>query len=52
MLFRSKEPNKFFIELKKSENLEQLQNKFKGLQIDKDLLIIKNVYSDYKKEKK
>jgi len=48
----TKEPNKFFIELKKSENLEQLQNKFKGLQIDKDLLIIKNVYSDYKKEKK
>jgi len=48
----TKEPNKFFIELKKSESLEQLQNKFKGLQVDKDLLIIKNAYLNYKKEKK
>ena len=48
----TKEPNKFLTELKKSEGLAQLQNKFKGLQVDKDLLIIKNVYSDYKKEKK
>ena len=48
----TKEPNNFLTELKKSKNLEQLQNEFKGLQVDKDLLVIKNVYSDYKKEKK
>ncbi|WP_417213201.1 hypothetical protein [Bizionia sp.] len=48
----TKDPKKFLTELKKSENLEQLQNKFKGLQIDNDLLVIKNVYSDYKNEKK
>ncbi len=48
----TKSPNKFLTELKKSENLEQLINKFKGLQVDNQLLIIKNIYSDYKKEKK
>src|SRR5690606_10732794 len=48
----TKDPKKFLAELKKSENLKQLQNKFKGLQIDNDLLVIKNVYSDYKNEKK
>ena len=48
----TKEPNNFLAELKKSENIKQLQNKFKGLQIDKDLLIIKNDYFNYKKEKK
>ncbi|MDN3594212.1 hypothetical protein [Zunongwangia endophytica] len=47
----TKEPNNFLSELKKSENIEQLQNKFKGLQIDKDLLIIKNDYLNYKNEK-
>ncbi|MBQ4915496.1 hypothetical protein J8L85_13660 [Maribacter sp. MMG018] len=48
----TKDPKNFLAELKKSENLEQIQNKFKGLQIDNDLLVIKNVYSDYKNEKK
>ncbi|APU10247.1 hypothetical protein A5M85_08110 [Cellulophaga lytica] len=48
----TKAPNKFLTELKKSDNIEQLKNKFKGLQVDKDLLIIKNAYSNYKKEKK
>ena len=48
----TKDPKKFLAELKKSENLKQLQNKFKGLQVDNDLLVIKNVYSDYKNEKK
>jgi hypothetical protein len=48
----TKEPNNFLAELKKSENIKQLQNKFKGLQVDKDLLIIKNDYLNYKKEKK
>ncbi|WP_347175165.1 hypothetical protein [Polaribacter uvawellassae] len=48
----TKEPNNFLSELKKSENIKQLQNKYKGLQVDKDLLIIKNVYLNYKKEKK
>ncbi|WP_047245648.1 hypothetical protein [Maribacter thermophilus] len=48
----AKDPKNFLAELKKSENLEQIQNKFKGLQIDNDLLVIKNVYSDYKNEKK
>ena len=48
----TKDPKKFLTELKKSENLKQLQNKFKGLQVDNDLLVIKNVYSDYKNEKK
>ncbi|RPE00241.1 hypothetical protein EGM88_02965 [Aureibaculum marinum] len=48
----TKVPNKFLTELKKSDNIEQLKNKFKGLQVDKDLLIIKNAYSNYKKEKK
>jgi len=48
----TKEPSNFLTELNKSENLEQLQNKFKGLQVDNQLLVIKNVYSDYKKEKK
>lgn len=48
----TKEPNNFLAELKKSENIKQLQNKFKGLQVDKDLLIIKNDYLNYKNEKK
>ncbi|PQJ20598.1 hypothetical protein [Tenacibaculum sp. SG-28] len=48
----TKEPKNFLSELKKSENIKQLQNKFKGLQVDKDLLIIKNAYLNYKKEKK
>ena len=48
----TKEPNNFLAELKKSENIEQLQKKFKGLQVDKDLLVIKNNYINYKKEKK
>ena len=48
----TKEPNNFLAELKKSENIGRLQNKFKGLQVDKDLLIIKNDYLNYKKEKK
>ncbi|SEA74426.1 hypothetical protein [Psychroflexus halocasei] len=48
----TKDPENFLAELKKSENLEQLQNKFKGLQIDNDLLVINNVYSDYKNKKK
>lgn len=48
----TKAPNKFITELKKSDNLEQLKNKFKGLQVDNQLLVIKNIYSDYKKEKK
>ncbi|PSG90899.1 hypothetical protein [Aurantibacter aestuarii] len=48
----TKDQKKFLTELKKSENLKQLQNKFKGLQVDNDLLVIKNVYSDYKNEKK
>ena len=47
-----KDPKNFLSELKKSENLKQLQNKFKGLQVDNDLLVIKNIYSDYKNEKK
>lgn len=47
-----KNPKNFLSELKKSENLKQLQNKFKGLQVDNDLLVIKNIYSDYKNEKK
>ena len=48
----TKEPNYFLAELKKSEDIGQLQNKFKGLQVDKDLLIIKNDYLNYKNEKK
>lgn len=48
----TKEPNNFLAELKKSENIGRLQNKFKGLKVDKDLLIIKNDYLNYKKEKK
>jgi len=48
----TKDPKNFLNELKKSENLEQLQNKFKGLQVDNDLLVIKNVYFDYKNERK
>lgn len=48
----TKNPNYFITELKKAKNLEQLQNKFKGLQVDNDLLVIKNIYSNYKKEKK
>lgn len=48
----TKNPKNFLNELKLSDNLEQLLNKFTGLQTDNDLLIIKNVYSDYKKEKK
>ena len=48
----TKNPNDFLSELKESESIEQLQNKFKGLQTDKDLLIIKNAYSNYKEEKK
>ncbi|MDE3743260.1 hypothetical protein [Maribacter polysaccharolyticus] len=48
----TKDPKNFLAELKKSEDLKQLQNKFKGLQVDNDLLVIKNVYSDYKNEKK
>ncbi len=48
----TKDPKNFLAELKKSENIEQLQNKFKGLQVDKDLLIIKNNYLNYKNEKK
>ena len=47
-----KDPKNFLSELKKSENLKQLQNKFKGLQVDNYLLVIKNIYSDYKNEKK
>ncbi len=45
-------PEKFISELKKSETIEQLQNKFSGLQVDKDLLVVKNTYSNYKGEKK
>lgn len=48
----TKDKKKFLTELKKSDNLEQLQNKFKGLQVDNDLLIIKTVYFNYKNEKK
>lgn len=48
----TKAPNIFLTELKKADNLEQLKNKFKGLQVDNELLVIKNIYSDYKKEKK
>ena len=36
----TKEPNNFLAELKKSENIGRLQNKFKGLQVDKDLSLI------------
>lgn len=48
----TKAPNKFLSELKKTESLKQLQNKFKGLQVDNQLLVIKNIYSNYKEEKK
>lgn len=48
----TKAPNIFLTELKKADNLEQLKNKFKGLQVDNELLVVKNIYSDYKKEKK
>jgi len=48
----TKSPENFIAELKKSENLRQLENKFLGLQIDRNVLIIKNVYIDYNNEKK
>lgn len=47
----TKNPENFLTTLRKSNNLGQLQNQFAGLQVDKHLLVIKNVYFDYKKEK-
>ncbi|TQD36250.1 hypothetical protein [Haloflavibacter putidus] len=47
----TKDPINFLAELKKSKSVEELQNKFYGLQVDKDLLVIKNVYADYNDEK-
>ncbi len=47
----TKTPEVFISELKKSENLEELQDKFPGLQTDRDLLVIKNIYTDYNKER-
>ncbi len=48
----TKDPNHFLSELKKSKGVAQLQNKFKGLQIDNELLVIKNIYFDYNNKKK
>lgn len=48
----TRNPDDFLTELKESENIEQLQSKFNGLQLDRDLLIIKNVYINYNKEKR
>ena len=49
---KTKNPNMFLLELKKSKNLKQLENKFPGLQLDKNLLTIKNIHFNYKNEKK
>ncbi len=43
---KTKTPDKFLNELKKTEDINQLRHQFKGLQIDNDLLVIKNVYKD------
>ncbi|WP_405226706.1 hypothetical protein [Dokdonia sp. Asnod1-B02] len=48
----TKDPNTFLLKLKLSDNLEQLQKQFPGLQVDTDLLVIKNTYINYKKERK
>ncbi|MGY0408049.1 MAG: hypothetical protein ACWIPJ_06805, partial [Polaribacter sp.] len=48
----TKRPNIFLSALKKSENLQQLKNEFLPLQVDEDILIIKNEYLNYKNEKK
>ncbi|NQY30401.1 MAG: hypothetical protein HRT69_13120 [Flavobacteriaceae bacterium] len=48
----TKTPNTFLSELKNSENLQQLESEFSGLQLDKDVLTIKNIYSNYNNEKK
>ncbi len=41
-----KNPDKFISELKKVDDINELRHKFKGLQIDNDLLVIKNTYTD------
>lgn len=45
-------PKEFVYALQNAENFQQLADQFPNLQIDKNLLIIKNIYTDYKKEKK
>jgi len=45
-------PNEFLNSLNKTKNFEQLVNENPTLQIDRDLLIIKNIGFNYKKEKK
>lgn len=45
-------PNEFLNSLNYAENFEQLVKENPSLQIDRDLLIIKNVGVNYKKEKK
>lgn len=44
-------PNEFLNSLNDTENFEQLINENPGIQIDRDLLIVKNVGLNYKKEK-
>jgi hypothetical protein len=48
----TKEPNEFLSSLKNSKNLQQLLELYPNLRVEKDLLVIKNIYSNYKKEKK
>ena len=48
----TKTPDTFLTRLKKSENLQQLKNEFGSLQVDEDLLVIKNEYLNNKNEKK
>ena len=48
----TKLPDNFVAQLNNSNNLKQLEDMFSGLQVDKDVLIVKNVYYDYNNEKK
>ncbi len=45
----TQDPKTFLIALEKAKSFEELAKSFPGLLIDKDILIIKNIYRDYNK---
>ena len=49
---RTNDPTEFINELKTTSSVSQLINKFPGLMIDQNVLIIKNIYTDSKDAKK
>jgi len=47
----TKTPETFISKLKKSENIQHLKSEFSSLQVDEDILIIKNEYLNYDNDK-